>query len=60
MFFFSLGLFKFLSFMVYLDKDNFFVCFYEFLNMSFMKLGKVGEKLLVVVKLMFLRNVIIS
>lgn len=60
MFFFSLGLFKYLSFLVNFDKDNFFVCFYEFLNMSFMKLGKVGEKLLVVVKLMFLRNVVIS
>lgn len=60
MFFFSLGLFKYLSFLVNFDKDNFFVCFYEFLNVSFMKLGKVGEKLLVVVKLMFLRNVIIS
>lgn len=60
MFFFSLGLFKYLSFLVNFDKDNFFVCFYEFLNMSFMKLGKVGEKLLVVVKLMLLRNVVIS
>lgn len=60
MFFFSLGLFKYLSFLVYFDKDNFFVCFYEFLNVSFMKLGKVGEKLLVVVKLMLLRNVVIS